>query len=152
MKRRTKSQKCKDLYDAFRCLREGKPVKREGTKDGSIPTHPVVPCPDVLEYQVKRGCLSWLRRHNIFCDGHDAGTLQNSQGDWGAYGIKGSGDIHGMLRNHGGKHFEIECKRGGGGRLSLEQQKRMRDVIGNNGLYFVVHGVEELEYYMGDLV
>ncbi|GAG68695.1 unnamed protein product, partial [marine sediment metagenome] len=42
MKRRTKSQKCKDLFDAFKCMKEDKPVKREGTKDGSIPTHPVV--------------------------------------------------------------------------------------------------------------
>lgn len=68
-----------------------------------------------------------------------------------SYGIRGAGDIIGELQN--GMHFEIECKRGSGGRLSLEQQKRMRDVSQiREGYYFVVHGVEELEYYFKDLI
>lgn len=151
-KRRTKAQKYKDLFDAFTCMREGKPVKREGTKDGSIPTHPVVSCPDLPEWRVKKECISWLRRQGVFCNGHDAGTLQNAQGDWGSYGIKGSGDIHGILRNQNGQHFEIECKRGSGGRLSLDQQKRWRDVRGNNGVYLIIHGIQELEYYFKGII
>lgn len=152
-KRRTKAQKCKDYYDAFRCIREDRKMEREGTKDGSIATHPVV---DILVTKAEKfviaECLTWLKKHNVFCNRHDAGTFQNIRGDWGTYGIKGSGDIHGMLRNHDGKHFEIECKVGFGGRLSLIQQKRMRQIRENNGLYFVVHGVEELEHYFGELI
>lgn len=150
-KRRTKAQKCKDYFDAFKCIREDKRVRREGTKDGSIATHPVVPvrCP-YPEKDIIHDCLVWLRRHNIFCNRHDSGSFQNIRGQWGTYGIKGAGDIIGLLKT--GQHFEIECKRGSGGRLSLEQQRRMRQIRENNGLYFVVHGAGELEYYMGDLV
>ena len=67
-----------------------------------------------------------------------------------SYGIKDGGDIQGLLSN--GIHFEIECKRGKGGRLSKGQQKRMREIQESNGLYFVVHGVPELEYYMGEVI
>jgi len=56
------------------------------------------------------------------------------------------------LKHHGGKHFEIETKRGSGGTLSAGQQKRMKDVRVNGGIYLVVHGVEELEYLMGEWV
>lgn len=149
MKRQTRAQKYNDLANAVKQMREGKPVKRIGRKDGSIVTKPVVPvrCP-YPEKDVLHDCLVWLRRHHIFCNRHDAGTFQNSRGQWGAYGIKGSGDIHGMLKRHGGKHFEIECKHGGGGHLSLDQQKRMRNVLANDSLYFICHGVEELAHFM----
>lgn len=151
IKRRTKAQKIKDYYDAFYCIREDRKVKREGTKDGSIATHSVV---DILitkaEKFVIAECLTWLQKHNIFCNRHDAGTFQNIRGDWGTYGIKGAGDIIGLLKT--GQHFEIECKVGFGGRLSLIQQKRMQSVKKNNGLYFIVHGVEELEYYFKGLI
>jgi len=150
MKRRTKDQKLKDYYDAFKCIREDRKVKREGTKDGSIATHPVVEVFNHPEKVVLASCLTWLYARNIFCNRHDAGSFQNQHGQWGTYGIKGSGDIIGLLKT--GQHFEIECKRGSGGRLSAKQQKRMQQIRENNGLYFVVHGVEELEYYMRDLI
>ena len=151
MKRRTKDQRLKDCYDAFKCIKEDKKVKREGTKDGSIATHPVVQVnPKLLEKDILRDCIVWLNRHYIFHNRHDSGSFQNIHGQWGTYGIKGAGDIIGLLET--GQHFELECKRGLGGRLSLEQQKRMKQIRENNGLYFVVHGIEELEYYFKDLI
>lgn len=153
MKRRqTKAQKFNDLANAYHQICKGEKVKRIGAKDGSIPTHPVVPVYPYPERIVCAACLNWLAKHHVFCNRHDAGTFCNDRGQWGTYGIKGSGDIHGMLKHHGGKHFEIECKRGSGGRQSKGQQDRMRDVRATGALYFVVHGVEELEHYMGEWV
>lgn len=151
MKRQTKAQKFNDLANAIGQIRRGESVKRIGAKDGSIATHPVVPMQyPYPECDVLHDCLVWLRKHHILCNRHDAGTFQNDRGQWGTYGIKSAGDIIGMLK--GGRHFEIECKRGSGGRQSKGQQKRMRDVRDNGGLYFVVHGVSELEHYMGEFV
>jgi len=69
---------------------------------------------------------------------------------WHTYGIVGSGDIIGLLPS--GRHLEIECKSGRGGRLSTAQQKRMADIRGNNGLYLVVCSVEELEQCFAEQV
>ena len=151
--KQTKAQKCNDLANAIIQIRKGEKVKRIGRKDGSIATHPVVPVdPKKLECDVLDDCRDWLKKHHVMHDRHDAGTFQNNRGQWGSYGIIGSGDIHGMLKNNWGKHFEIECKRGSGGTQSKGQQDRMRDVRVNNSLYFVVHGVEELELFMGEWV
>lgn len=153
MKRQTRKQVYNDLANAIGQIRRGEKVKRIGAKDGSIRTHAVVPVdPKKLEYEVLRDCLNWLRKHYIFCQRHDAGTFQNDRGQWGCYGIINSGDIHGMLKRHEGKHFEIECKRGSGGRLSVGQYKRRADVMRAGGLYFVVHGVQELEHFMGEWI
>lgn len=146
MKRRTKSQKCKDLFDAFKCIREGKPVKREGTKDGSIATHPVVNVHfDYSEATVLAECITWLKYNHILCNRNNVGAGQMGTSGYYSYGIRGAGDVVGL--NKQGIHFELEIKRGSGGRLSLEQQKRMKQIRENNGYYFVVHGVSELEYY-----
>ena len=151
MKRRTKAQKCKDYYDVFKCIREDRKVKREGTKDGSIATHPVVEVHRVYsERYVLRSCITWLRSHDILCNRNNVGAGEMGASGYYSYGIRGAGDIIGLLKT--GQHFEIECKRGAGGRLSLEQQKRMRQIRENNGLYFMVHGVEELEHYFKELV
>ena len=153
MKRQTKAQKCNDLANAIGQIRRGEKVKRIGTKDGSIRTHPVVSVDSKkFEHEVLADCLDWLHRHFVMCNRHDAGTFMNERGQWGTYGIINSGDIHGMLKRHEGKHFEVETKRGSGGTLSTGQQKRMKDVRDNGGLYFVVHGVEELEFLMGEWV
>jgi len=153
MKRQTKAQKFNDLANAIGQIRRGEKVKRIGAKDGSISTHPVVPVDSkLLEHEVLADCLSWLKKHHVFCNRHDAGTFQNERGQWGTYGILNSGDIHGMLKNNWGKHFEIETKRGSGGRQSKGQQDRMKDVRANDSLYFVVHGVEELKHFMGEWV
>ena len=150
-KRRTKLQKCKDYYDVFKCIREDRKVKREGTKDGSILTHPIIRvCSWCSEKTIMGDCMKWLRKHNILCNRNNVGAGEMGASGYYSYGIRGAGDIIGLLKT--GQHFEIEVKRGSGGRLSLIQQKRRSDIIRNNGLYFVVHGVEELEYFMGDLV
>jgi len=151
MKFQTKLQKFNDLANAIGQIRRGEPVKRIGAKDGSIRTHAVVPVdPKKLEHEVLTDCLSWLKKHHVMCNRHDAGTFQNERGQYGTYGIIGAGDIIGIV--HYGRHLEIECKRGLGGRLDVKQQKRMRDVRDNNGLYFVCHGVEEIEHYMGEYI
>ncbi len=151
MKKQTKAQKFNDLANAYQQMRRGEPVKRIGTKDGSIRTHSVVPIANPQpERIVLIQCLLWLKKHHVFCNRHDSGSFQNNRGQWGTYGIKGAGDIIGIIGS--GKHFEIETKRGSGGTLSVGQQKRMKDVRDHGGLYFVVHGVEEIEFYMGERV
>lgn len=150
-KRQTKAQKFNDLANAIGQIRRGEPVERIGAKDDSIQTHPVVHVDSKkLEHEVLADCLAWLKKHRVFCNRHDSGSFQNDRGQWGTYGIKNSGDIIGILRD--GQHFEIETKRGSGGTLSEGQQKRMKDVRDNNGLYFICHGVEEIEYFMGEFV
>ena len=117
-------------------------------KDGSITTKPVVPCPDILEKGVVEACIKWLRRHRIFCNRHDVGGGYLGAGTaYATYGIQGAGDIIGLLPD--GTHFELECKRGKGGSLSSGQQKRMKDIRNNNGIYLIIHGIPELEYYNG---
>jgi len=149
MKHQTRAQKFNDLANAIGQIRRGEKVKRIGAKDGSISTHPVVPVYPYPERIVCAACLNWLAKHHVFCNRHDAGTFCNDRGQYGTYGILGAGDIIGIIN---GIHFEIETKRGSGGRLSTGQQKRMKQIRDNEGLYFVVHGVEELEHYMKEWV
>ena len=139
-KPKTKSQKYKDIFTLYKT---GAPPK--GAKDGSIPTHPVLLCPPLLERDVLKQCISWLKIRRVYCNRHDCGAGDMGHG-FAVYGIKGAGDIIGLLPN--GKHFEIECKKGAGGRLSKDQIKRKKKITNNNGLYFVVHGVEELSFLM----
>ena len=150
VKKRSKAQKCNDLFDAFKAVREGKKVKRSGTKDGSIATHPVVPVLPLLEAQVLKQCLKWLKIKGILCNRNNVGSGQMGESGFYSYGIKNAGDIVGLLPS--GQHFELEIKKGNGGRLSIGQQKRMKDIEKNNGLYFVVHGLPELEYYFAELI
>jgi len=72
-----------------------------------------------------------------------------TNGSWHTYGIIGSGDIIGCTRS--GRHFEIECKKGAGGRQSQEQQDRQREVCAHGGIYLVVHDVIELEHLLEGL-
>ena len=153
MKRQTKAQKCNDLANAVKQINSGEKVRRIGARDGSIATHPVVPVDSSkYEAEVLADCMAWLERNHVMHNRHDCGSGDIAGAGMATYGIRSSGDIHGMLRHHGGKHYEIETKRGSGGRLSKGQQKRKRDVEYNNGLYFVVHGVEELIYYLREWV
>ena len=150
MKKRSKDQKFGDWFDAFKAIQGGKKVKRSIAKDGSIPTHPVVPVFNLLEAEVLKTCLKWLKIAGIFCNRHDAAAGDIAGGGYATYGILGAGDIIGLLPS--GQHFEIECKRGKGGRLSLRQQKRMKDIRKNNGIYYVIHGLPELEHYFKELI
>lgn len=150
MKKQTKQQKFSDMFDAYKAIREGKKVERSGTKDGSITTHPVVPVLLLSEAAVLKNCLKWLKVKGILCNRNNVGSGQMGESGFYSYGIKDAGDIVGLLPS--GKHFEIECKRGKGGRLSVGQQKRMKDIRKNNGIYLVIHGIIELEYYYKGMV
>lgn len=151
MKRRTIAQKYQDYFDAYKCLKEDRKVKRSMAKDGSISTNPAIELAKKrTEQEVLKDCLLWLKGHHIFCNRHDSGSFQNERGQWGTYGIKGAGDIIGLLPD--GRHFEIEVKKSSGGRLGLNQQQRMQNIRDNNGLYFVVHNIFELENYLRNYI
>ncbi len=151
MKKRTKAEKFADYADAVQAIRKGEPPRRHGAKDGSIPTHPVIKVrTEFLESTILLACLGWLRKHNILCNRNNVGAGQMGESGYYSYGIRDAGDIVGLLPN--GIHFEIEVKRGKGGRLSKGQQKRMYDIRHNGGIYLVVHGCEELVYYFKDLI
>jgi len=145
---KTKKQKLTDTYTAYTAAKTGTRPKRQA-KDGSISTHPVVavpPLPELGKGGVQDLCHKWLKAHRIFCNTHTCGGEPGQA----IYGIKFAGDEIGILPS--GIHFEIEYKKGKGGRLSAGQQERMADVRATGGLYYVVHGVEELVHYLGDLV
>ena len=142
-KKRTKDQKLKDQFDAFKCMQKGEPVKREGRKDGCIQTKPTVTVPDLPESVVLKQCMAHLRAIGIMCNRNNTGSGDiHGTGQIYRYGIAGAGDIIGLFK--GGRHFEVECKKGKGGLLSPEQQKRKKDIEANNGIYLIVHGVNEL--------
>lgn len=143
---KTRTEKLAEAHTIYQAVKTNTKPKR-GTKDGSIATHPVVPCPDLPEREVLKQCLKWLKDRRVFCDRHDCGSGPGHA----CYGIKDSGDIHGVLYAFG-QYFEIETKRGKGGRLSKGQQNRMQRVRAAGGVYEVIHGVPELEYYFGSLV
>lgn len=135
-----RKQKLDDCYTAYIATKQGQRPKREA-KDGSVPTHSVVPVPPLPEADVQDECVKWLKQHRIFHDTHDCGSGHGHA----IYGIKGAGDVIGILP--GGKHFELEIKRGVGGRFSLIQQQRLQTVRDAKGFYFIIHGKEELEHY-----
>jgi hypothetical protein len=116
------------------------------TGDGSIPTAPCVPVVEQPEAAVLQECLDWLKQNRIWARRMNVGKGTLGRTGFFTYGIVGSADITGILRN-GGRRLEIECKAGKGGRLSIDQQKFRRDILDNNGVYLIVHGVEELEYF-----
>lgn len=146
MKKPTKKQQKEGLFRAYKKAIGENP----GAKDGSIATHSIVPVDETkTEAEVLSDCLSWLKGHRIVANRHDCGSGNFGHG-YATYGIKHAGDIIGLLRS--GRHFEIETKCGKGGRLSAGQQKRMKKIRENNGLYYVVHGKAELECYLEDKV
>ncbi len=141
---KSKKDRLVEAHTAYTAAKDGTRPHR-GAKDGSILTRAVVPCPDLPEREVLKQCLSWLKARRVFCDRHDCGSGSGHA----RYGIKGAGDIIGVQC---GVHFEIEVKRGKGGRLSKGQQERMTSVRAAGGVYEVIHGLPELEYYFERLV
>ena len=142
---KTQAQKLAEAHQAYQAAKTGVCPNR-GTRNGGAPTHPVVPCPDLPERDVLKQCLKWLRARRVFCDRHDCGSGPGCA----RYGIKGAGDIIGILPD--GRHFEIECKKGKGGRLSRDQGWRQFDVRDTAAMYFIVHGIPEMEYYFEGLI
>lgn len=135
----TKHQQYEEAYEAYRAAKTG--ARPTLARPKPIQTKPTVLVPPRSEAEVLAGCLKWFRARRVFCDRHDCGAGDLGHG-YARYGIEGAGDIIGILP--GGQHFEIECKAGDGGRLSVAQQKRMYDVAAAGGVYLVVHGVAEL--------
>lgn len=151
MTRHSKQDQFDGIATAYHQIKHGEMPHQVGAKDGSISTHPVVPCDKTLdEAEVLALCLNWLLRHRIPCN-----RLNNGKGDFGSgyatYGIIGAGDILGWLPKTG-QHYEIEVKAGAGGRLSKVQQERCRLLYETNGLYMIVHGLPELEFYFKGLI
>jgi len=149
MKKRPKRKIYEDYADTIIRLRQGKKPKRSRAKDGSIPTHPVIPVPILPESDVLELCVRWFKKKHIYMRRHDVGAGDFGYG-YATYGIMGAGDLIGLLPN--GIHLEIECKRGKGGRLSEVQQKHRQRIIDNNGIYLIIHGDEELEYLLKGIV
>lgn len=147
-----KRQKLKRLGDGILHIRDHGFGKRiPGRKDGAEATKPMIPCPDVLEAEVLKAVMMWLKRNRIQCDRNNVGSGDlDNRGEIHSYGIKYGGDIMGCLPN--GVHFEIECKRGSGGTLSLGQQERRDLIRKNKGVYLVIHGTPELELLMRGLL
>ena len=143
MKKPTKKQKLDNCYEAYHHAKHGTQPTRKA-RDGSVPTHSVVPVPGLPEDEVKIECCRWLRQHHIFHNRHDCGSRSMGYG-FIMFGIKYAGDIIGLTKQ--GIYFEIETKRGKGGRLSKGQQERMKKIIDNNGIYLVIHGEDELAFY-----
>lgn len=148
-KRRPRHLIYADLADAYKCIREGKKVKRNTNKDGSINTKPVVPVDvDKSEKEVSKECITWLRKQGCVADRHNVGAGKLDSGRFYKYGIIGHGDIEAILPN--GLHAEIECKHGTGGKWSISQQRRKKKIERVNALYYIVHGIKELKYYLED--
>jgi hypothetical protein len=126
-------------------IKQGK--KPQVTLDGSVPTRPLVPCPDVLEHVVDEAVEPMFVRYGLRMR-----RLNNGEGkfehslNYATYGIIGGGDYLGWLI-HGGRHIEVELKRGRGGNLSKDQQDRFNDCWDDDAIFVVVHGVEELKYF-----
>jgi len=142
--RQTKKVKFARLAQGIGNIRKGKRPMPKIHTDGSVTTRPCVPCPDVPEADVMRVTEEWIVRHGCTIDrlNNGAGHLDGSP-NYGMYGIKGGGDWLGMLPN--GRHLEIECKKGKGGRQSKHQFKRMMRVRRGGGVYVLIHGLPELE-------
>lgn len=142
-KKQSARDKKRDLFDAYKCLREGRKVKRSGRKDGGVPTHPTLPCANAPEAIVLENCLRALKQLGLVHNRNNVGTgIISGSGQIYSYGVKNAGDILGMFRN--GIHFEIECKHGKGGVLSQGQQIRMKQVRDSNGVYIIAHSSAEM--------
>ena len=146
-----KSAKTKMLGNGLLQIRDnGRP--RRARADGKAPTKPVVQCPPIPELgddgvmeRVTKWCeASRLLRMNRLNNG--AGYLRG-RAEYGSYGIPGGADLLGWVIGCG-KHIEIECKAGEGGHLRVSQQERMLECWKDGGIYLVVHGVPELEYFI----
>ncbi len=132
------------IVKMIRAKKAGIPYK-PGRKDGGIATKPVVPCPDILEAEVLKECISWLKRHRVGVQRMNVTAIDIDGAGIRQYGIKGAGDL---LCAYRGQYIEVECKRGRGGVLSLDQQKHRDWVHLYDSIYLIIHGVPELEYFM----
>jgi len=156
--RQTKAKRLKDWALTFKAISEGRQPVRPTRKDGSLPTRPVVRVDEAkTEHKVMDECMAWLEARGCLVDRMNVGAgilrrdpindiLGGHNEGYCQYGIKDAGDICGMLPD--GRHLEVEVKKGRGGSWSEGQQKRCADVWAHNGVYLLVHGIEELKHYL----
>ncbi len=141
--KKSKTNQCNGLFGLYQAQKYGTKFK-PGAKDGSIPTHPVVPCDDVLEDAVSKDVSDWLKAHRVVFWRSNVGTMVSPDGKRRhRYGVLGAGDFCGILSS--GIYFEIECKRGRGGHWRESQQDHAKLVLTTPAIYVIVHSVEELE-------
>ena len=98
------------------------PPKKRAPRDSEIP----------LEKEVLADVLQALRcdPRVALVDRRQSGTFMD--GDrYIKVGVKGTLDISGML--HGGRYFEIECKRPGG-KPDTRQWERIAGIVANGGI------------------
>ncbi len=115
-------------------------------RDGGIVTKPVIPVDKTKsEAVVLRECISWLKRHRVGAKRMNVTAVDIDGRGVRRYGIEGAGDI---LCVYAGMYIEVECKRGKGGVWSQNQQKHCKWVREYGGTYFIIHGVEELEFFL----
>ena len=125
----------KKIYEGYHHHITGKDVEKD------IRTHPAVKS-DHPESKVQRDCLSWLRRNGVIAMRNNTGFGDlRGTGQSYQYGIKDAGDI---ICHLNGKYCEVECKRGNGGIWKINQQQHAEKIRKSGGLYFIVHGVDEL--------
>jgi hypothetical protein len=145
-KKYTKADKLRDCYTVFKCLLTGEKVKRETHKDGSIPTHPIFDgLPEKPESEVLADCIAWCKKNGVLVWRNNTGSGTLGISGYYHYGITDGGDLIGLLPT--GQHIEIECKASKGGRWSAGQMARKLEIEKSNGIYMLVHSVEELDYY-----
>ncbi len=154
-KKQTRAEKSHGVFLVYKALKESGgfdkvPTCKDGSlnigrKDGGLPTKPVVPCEDLSEADVLKECISWLIRHRVGAKRMNVGAGDLGGGNYRQYGIKGAADITCIYE---GLRIEVECKKGKGGVLSLNQQKFRDWVQRYGGTYIIVHGVPELEFFM----
>lgn len=96
----------------------------------------------MLEDEVLRGCLEYLRMNHIFCYRNNTGAVKIGK-RFIRYGTPGSSDIIGILPD--GRFLAVECKREKGGRLSELQKAFLTAIQINGGVSIVARSVEELK-------
>ncbi len=144
-KKKTKQQLGKGIVNMIHAKNAGVPYK-PGRKDGGMTTKPVVPCEDLPEAEVLKRGISWLKKHRVGVKRMNVGAGDiRGRGDYRQYGIKGASDV---LCVYKGLMIAIEFKKGKGGVLS-ENQQDFRDWVQRfDGVYLIIHGEPELEFFM----
>jgi hypothetical protein len=137
MKKKTRKQ----IYEGYYKHITGKPVMKDER------TKPLFEKSSQLEKVVQAQCFKWLAQRQILVRRNNVGFGSiGNDGRMYQYGIKDAADLICCLP--GGLYCEIECKRGSGGTWSINQQKHAEKVKASGGLYYIVHGVDELEFYL----
>ena len=88
------------------------------------------------EQDIQNSILNYLQAKGIFCWRNSVGGTQKKR-----YGLKGSADITGLLKN--GRRLEIEVK-SEKGKLSKEQKEFLEMINLNNGLAMVVRSLDDV--------